>query len=281
MVSLRSIRKSLRFSLRNLLAFTAAVALFFSIACTVGYIEATGALVAIGLLTWSIRMTARVWRFHARIVGIAVLWMTAVDLSWYVERCQYCWLDCDVIHARVYSVSLFEFKWAEHGRVLRDIAKDLGKPCPHRFERTHMTRCWGMFLPARPYFRGTVRLYFDEPPCWYDDKTTRILQERAEASPKVAEEFYARAILGEDRVYIRKFTRELAEERTGKKWPPESGTETPTPTDPPSDPTKVPTPPASTSPPTPASSPPDSPTDTDPPSDHTAAHALLASASGR
>jgi hypothetical protein len=217
------VRKRLRFSLRALLGLTAVVAVFFSIGSSVGYIEATGALVAILLLTYSTKAAGDGRTASAaRVLGIAVLWMTAVDVSWFREECQDCHLDLDMLHFRVYGVSMARIQHAEYGIVICRIAQDLGNPCPHRFERWHMTRYWGMFLPARPHFTGIVRLVGDEPPSWYDEETTRILRRRVRASPELAEEFYARVIISHDRDYLRRFIRGLIEERTGKPYPSEA-----------------------------------------------------------
>ncbi len=214
---LRQLQKSLRFSLRTLLGVTGLVAVFFSVGCTVGYMEATGTVVAIALLAWSAAVAVGAWRFRGAAVGFAVLWMTAVDLSSYVENCRYCRLDLDTLHVRVYGHSLVRIPLREYG-VLHLIAEDLGRPCPHRFKRWHMTRFCGLFVPGSP--RSHCHRLIDEgPPSWYDEETVRILQERAEASPDVPEEFYA-AIMTDDRAYIRRFIRELIEERTGEPYPP-------------------------------------------------------------
>lgn len=220
---LNQIREKLRFSLKALLGFTTVAAVFFWIGSRVGYIEAIGLVAAIVLFTCAKNAGSRkTWRPMARTFGIGILWMTAVDVSWFWEVCQDCRLDREALHCRVYGVSVLRIPLGEYSWIVCRIAEDLGKPCQHQFEREHLTRFWGMFLPARPgFFTGTLRLG-DGPPEWYDEETSRILRMRAQASPELAEEFHARVIVSRDREYTREFVWGLIEERTGKPFPPEA-----------------------------------------------------------
>ncbi len=213
MITLPSYRGRVQFSLRSLLVFTAVVAAYFSMGCSVGFIEASGTLIASLLMMaawrWRRRGAWGVVRLLLGIAAVAVLWMVAVDWSWFVERCDDCWLDRDILQIRVYRVPVAETT-REYG-VLHLVARDLGVPCSHNHVvRWHKYRFWGLIYPAWPCISGTLRLSGED---WYDDAITEIVRAKAKESPGLAEEFRRRVLVDHDRQYLFAFLAELRKSR--------------------------------------------------------------------
>lgn len=206
-----------QFSLRALFVLTAIVAVYFSIASTVGYLEASGTAVALVLMVSALRWHPAGALLHVRFlmtaVAVALLWLVAVDVSRFREECEDCWLDRDIWQIRVYGVPLRE-KSCEYG-VLHRVAEDLGVPCPHlRSSRVHLQRIWGLIYP-RPSNVGIIRLVGDEDDDWYDEAAARIVRAKVDSSPTFLDEFHQRVFVDHDRQYIRTFFMELRQSRTG------------------------------------------------------------------
>ncbi len=200
---------------------TGLVACFFSVACSVGYEEAWGILIALALLFWAIRCRRSglflAIRIPVALLGLGLLWMMAVDRSWIREVCVDCDLDRDVGQYRVFRIPIYERVLHQYNTEYCRIAEDLGMPCSHRFQRWQMTRWWGLFYPARPSFCGTLRL--SGGPDFYDEDMAKIVRAKARASPGLAEEFHRKAILERDSAYRRAFLQDLIRlkaSRTGR-----------------------------------------------------------------
>lgn len=214
------VRPHLQFSLRSLFIFTGVVAGFFSVACSVGYEEASGILIALILIVCAVRWRRAglflVVRVLIALLGIGLLWMMAVDRSWVREICPDCRLDRDILQYRLFRIPIHERILREYSTPACRIAADLGAPCSHHFERWLMTRYWGLFFPAHPCFCGTVRLTDGE---WYDDRMAEIVRSKGQASPGLAEEFHRKVILEQDSNYLQTFFADLDQLKASSKQP--------------------------------------------------------------
>jgi hypothetical protein len=210
------IRPYLQFSLRSLFILTGVVAGFFSIACSVGYEEACGTLIAAILIACAARWRRSglflIVRMTIAVLGIGLLWMVAVDRSWIREVCPDCWLDRDILQYRVFRIPVHEEVTGEYSTDLCRIGIDLGAPCRHHFHRELMTRYWGMLYPAHPCSRGTVRLTAGE---WYDERMAEIVRAEGRESPGLAEEFHRRVFVEHDIDYSWTFFAELTRRKAG------------------------------------------------------------------
>jgi hypothetical protein len=195
----RFARRPFQFTLRTLFLFTTLVAVYCSITCSVGYEEATGVMLALLLALIAVRWRGRgiftAIRVLLALAAIGIFWMVAVDRSWVREVCSDCLLDRDILQYRLFRMPVHEEVVGEHSIDNCRIALDLGMPCQHRFQRVLMTRYWGLFLPADPSFRGTVRLAGNE---WYDDCMAEIVRAKGRETPGLAEEFHQKVIVEHD-----------------------------------------------------------------------------------
>jgi hypothetical protein len=206
-----------QYSLRGLFAFTTVVAIYFSIAYTVGYIEASGTLMA-GALLVSAAMCRHWGRWPLGVLGIGLLWFVAMDRSVFFEHCD----DCDLIRYRV-QIRVFHIPVAEKtmecNTLISRIAEDLGEPCAHRFQGYQKYRFWGLIYPAYPCIDGIDRLTAEED--WYDDQAREFVRTKASTSPSSAKEFSRRAIFGHDYVYRWTFIDELKQSFSCRNKEPE------------------------------------------------------------
>ena len=194
---------------------------------TVGW-EVGVAAVAVILMT-----SAGVWCLRRRrfvaasvilsLLGLAAFWMLFVDFSWFVEGCQDCFLYQDVFQYRVFGIPVYEWTRPADATFAR-VAEDLGHPCPHRFERWHKTRWWGLIYRRWPNINGITRIgggeREDGVATWYDDRAAAIVQAAGRASPGLGEEFFRRACLDQDWCYLCKFMDAIREKRLAEPDPP-------------------------------------------------------------
>lgn len=223
MLPLRHSPARLQFSLRSLLALTAIVAAYFCMATTVGYLEASGTAAGlvflVSALRWHTEGLLRCVRLLIVLGALALLWLVAVDFSWFRDLCEDCWLDRDDLQFRVYHIPIYRTN-RDHG-ILHRVAEDLGAPCPHeRSTRTYLLRAWGLAVPQLDPMSGrfvlnanvgTLRL--DHGSGWYDETAARIVRAKAESSPGLADEFRQRVFVDHDRQYIRSFLAEIKQSR--------------------------------------------------------------------
>lgn len=198
-----------QFSLATLFVVTTLVAIYFSIACSAGYIEAIGSVAALLMIAWAIRYRRGGLFLGVRILtillAIGLVWMVAVDRSHFREVCPDCHFDRDIFRLRVYGISLWE-RTHEYYYVHR-IGEDLGSPCLHtRLDSGQLTRVWGLILPGWPCFCGTLRLTNDE---WYDDRMAEIVRAKGRESPTLGKEFHQRVFVEHDLQYLQDFYTEL------------------------------------------------------------------------
>ena len=154
MNALPDLRGRFQFSLRALLLFTTIVAAYFAMGSSIGYIEASGTLIALLLMVvaWRWHRTALLFvrgRDRGRGSGntldgcrglVVVRWRTAKiaggDAIFFRSACTGC-------------PSMRRIQ--EYGELHR-IARDVGVPCPHSafFCCWHKYRFWGLVYPALP-----------------------------------------------------------------------------------------------------------------------------------
>ena len=185
----------LQFSVLALMVFTTMVAGYFSIACSVGYVEATGALISLVMVTCAFRwrgkglLTARPrhpwcrWDWGAMDGGRGPVVVPQV--------CDDCGLYTDILQDRLFGIPIHEIR-LEHRTAMSQIAKDLGVPCKHRISRMHKVRWWGFVASGFTLLgEGFVRLGDDD---WYDEAMVHIVA-RARVSPGLGDEFRKRVTL--------------------------------------------------------------------------------------
>ena len=206
---------------RSLFALAAVVAVYFAIACNVGYIEASGTVAAVLFTVFALRWRRRGILLLVRILigatAAALLWLVAVDLSWFRDRCEDCWLDRDIWQVRVYGMPVYE-RTREHG-ILHRVAEDLGVRCPHQHSsHDYLRRYWGLVYPAYPCFNGILRLSGED---WYDDAAAEIVRARGKSSPALAEEFRQKVLVAHDWQYLANFRAKLQQSQSGNTTQPQ------------------------------------------------------------
>jgi hypothetical protein len=187
------------------LVATVAVAAFLSLACSTGYVEASGTAVAIGMMGLAIRWPRRgrliLLRAAVGMLALGVLWFVAVDRSLFVENCGCCHTSWYISQYRVYGVPIRE-ETITYQTTFARIAEDLGVPCPHELRRWHKYRFWGLLHCASPAISGTLRL---DGPDWYDERKAQVVRLMARSDPDSAEEYRQRVLLNFDQPYWRRF----------------------------------------------------------------------------
>jgi hypothetical protein len=141
------------------------------------------------------------------LVAVMLFWFAAIDRSVFIERCR----GCDIHHFtdeyRLLGVSLIASKHNEHSDFFARIARDLGKPCVHEYERGHLVRLWGLLYPARPRIGITCCLDGGEDD--YDTRLKPYLLEMAKQRPELAEEFHQRVLKEQDYEYLKELFADL------------------------------------------------------------------------
>ncbi len=198
-----------QFSLRSALVATVAFAGFLSLACSTGFLEASGTAAALTLMALAIRCQRGgkfiLLRVAAGMLALGVLWFVALDWSWFVEDCEYCRSCWDIAQYRVYRIPVCETT-IPHQTAIARIAEDLGVPCPHKLRRWHRYRLWGLLYCARPAIHGTVRLDDDDG---YDERMAEVVRSMARSDPDLPEEYRRRVLLEFDKAYWRRFCQKL------------------------------------------------------------------------
>lgn len=131
---------------------------------------------------------------------LALLWFTAVDWSWFVDRCPDCAYDRDVAQYRVFSLPVHETVY-EYPSLAQRISIDLGIGCSHpRIEHWHKHRWWGLCICRSPCFNGLYRLSGDDS--WYNEVVSSKLSALAHRDPSIRTEFAVRVFQSHDFAYI-------------------------------------------------------------------------------
>jgi hypothetical protein len=207
----------MQYSLRALLALTACLALAVGVVTWVA--RSAGAIEAAGTLVAALALVAAGWfrrrRRHLLVPillaagALVLLWFVAVDRSVFFERCEHCDTHAYIVQYRVYGIPLSSSKQFVHGQLLSWIARDLGAPCPHKYERVHLTRHWGLLYCARPKI-GIVCCFRDpDRDSYYYRQYREVLSLKARKEPQLGEEFRERVLLQQDMDYLPRFFQEL------------------------------------------------------------------------
>lgn len=140
------------------------------------------------------------------ILSIA-LWFLGVDKSWFVEGCEDCNFNRDVVQYRIFGIPIHEIV-REYHPVYARVGRDLGAPCPHQHHfRWHKHRWWGLWYCAWPCINGTYYLSADDT--WYSAELIAKVKAKATIDPKLAEEFRQRVVYDHDWDYWNRFKAEL------------------------------------------------------------------------
>lgn len=204
-----------QFTLRALFVF-----LTFSAICTYlaryhGYPEAIGVgiclmLLAIWFLLWR-AATAKFARRAAIVAACGIFWIVAVDVSTFYSGCEHCghhWRTCEF---RILGYALWKKQYGEHQCEIKEIAEDLGAPCPHKYQRMHLVRLWGVVYYIHP--RTSVMCCLAVEP-WYDDEMRQRVRSLTRENPELGEEFRRRGLLNNDYTYLNMFVRQLRDGRS-------------------------------------------------------------------
>jgi hypothetical protein len=195
----------LQFNLRWLFAATTLCALCAFVYRLSGPYETAFIAVALILLP----ACAKLWKGRAiwlrsilLMVPVAMIWMAAFDLSYFHEGCSHCnshWYRGEL---RVLRQPFWSWKGKDHFPIYRLIAEDLGAPCPHDYERTHLMRLCGFWWPGSPFINPTCCLTGRD---WYDEPARQRVRELAANDPALSAEFQQRGLLEHDRSFLLEF----------------------------------------------------------------------------
>ena len=143
------------------------------------------------------------------VLGVSTLWFLGVDRSWYVERCEDCGSEVDILQYRVFSVPISETR-IKDTCIKEMIADDLGVPCPHKsIHRWHKERWWGLCFCAMPCHQGMLRMGMGP------DEQARVraqAKQLAARDPELAEQFRRRVLIEHDQQYWRRFLQTLSDD---------------------------------------------------------------------
>jgi hypothetical protein len=207
-------RTRLRFGMRTLFVIVAVgAACAFTARNSDSYAAAGVALAFLGFFAATLIRRKRKQR-EARIalwlVAATLFWFAAVDRSVFYEYCRGCGIHHYMIEYRFLGVTLIASKHDEHHDLLARIARDLGKPCTHDYDRKHLVRLWGFLFPGRPCTGITCCLGGGEDT--YDVRLRPRVLEKAKQQPEFAEEFHRRVLQDKDYDYLVEFLAELRRE---------------------------------------------------------------------
>jgi hypothetical protein len=193
-----------QFNLRWLFAALTASALCALVFRLTGPVETIGVSIALFLycLCCAGQNAQPRWLVQRLLVttASAVLWMVAVDFSWFREDCEDCRSHWDVTEVRILRQPVWSWRGEDHCPTFRLAAEDLGAPCQHRFARWQKWRLWG-FVYGSPFFNGTCCFSGDE---WYRGEYRDCVRTMGKKDPKLGEEYRA-ALLADNSMYLRKF----------------------------------------------------------------------------
>jgi hypothetical protein len=134
-------------------------------------------------------------------VPSTMIWMAAVDLSYFHEGCGHCGSHWRRGEIRLLHQPCWSWKERDHFSMWKLIAEDLGSPCPHDYQRTHLMRFWGLWWPGSPFINGTCCLAVPR----YDEAARERVRELAASDPDLGKEFQQRGLLDHDRDFLRGF----------------------------------------------------------------------------
>lgn len=144
------------------------------------------------------------------VLVVIFIWFVGVDKSWFLETCDDCGFQRDIIQYRLFTMPITE-NVSEDEEIIGRIARDLGAPCPHRsIQRFHKHRWWGLCFCACPCINGTFGLSGDDS--WYDEAVVEKLKGLTVSNPKIGEEFRQRAIYDGEVNFRWRFMRELRDD---------------------------------------------------------------------
>ena len=144
-------------------------------------------------------------------MALCAIWFLALDKSYFMESCDDCYYQKDILQYRIFSVPFNETTTERHAPI-ELIARDLDKPCPHHsFYRLHKKRFWGLYLCTHPCISGIFALSSHEKP-WYQEEIRTKVQQVASVYPKSGEEFLERVIYEHDWNYWNRFKEELLDD---------------------------------------------------------------------
>ena len=202
-----------QFGLRWLFVAIAATAVCALVARQCGWIESLGVGIAFGLAAVALHLRGvgywKAIRITSVIVAALIVWVVGAEYSVFRVGCEHCLSHWNVVEYRAFGVPVYVRKCPDHSPVLRQIAEDLGSPCPHQYRRFHLIRLWGFVYP-HPCISGTCCLSGGD---WYDSEDRKAVRALARQNPDLGREFRDRVILAHDHVYAKKFYADLAAAR--------------------------------------------------------------------
>lgn len=194
-----------QFNLRWLFTVITLCALCAFVYRLTGPYETAFIAIALTLLVASLKLWKgrAIWlRSIMLTVAGVMIWMAAIDLSFFHEGCGHCNSHWHRGELRLLHQPFWSWKGRDHFPTLKLIAEDLGAPCPHDYQRTHLLRFWGLWWPGSPFINGTCCLATKD---WYDNATRQRVRELAVGDPDLGNEFRQRGVLDHDRDFLREF----------------------------------------------------------------------------
>lgn len=143
----------LSFRLRSLFALTLLICIGLGLGRLDGYRIGFLSATLIPFVVWVIASRGRGYPLIIRLITLvlcsAVLWLIAVDWSWFVDTCQSCHCHRDRYEYRIYGLCVDRSLPADQMYVteLMLTLDDFGMTCQHDFGIWYKQRWWGLVWP--------------------------------------------------------------------------------------------------------------------------------------
>jgi hypothetical protein len=191
----------MQFSIHSAFLMIFAVAVYFAMAQTAGYVVAivlvAAACLLIFAICWPRRGKLAYFRIALSIVAVVVIWFAAVDWHWSIGHCSVCWSCRDKFQYRLLGIPI-STRFRERRSTLQLALTDLCVPCAHEQCKLNLVqRHWGLLICECPCDRSDVlgEGVYDED---YTAAASIRLREVAFENPQLAAELYDLAIRKND-----------------------------------------------------------------------------------
>ncbi|UCF00176.1 MAG: hypothetical protein JSV82_03660 [Planctomycetota bacterium] len=141
---------------------------------------------------------------------LIIFWFLAVDISWFVEKCDDCFYDKDVFAFRLFTLPIYQIV-REYDSPVSYTAEKLGVTCLHNnINRWHKQKWWGMLVCCRPCHSGIYRLSSSDNE---KEKYKRFINENIkkllETNPDLPSEFKQHVLIEHDMDYWKELKQKL------------------------------------------------------------------------
>ena len=141
------------------------------------------------------------------LLALIILWVLAVDMSWFVEDCHDCFYSKDIFEFRLFTLPIYRIV-REHDSPIAYTAEKLGMPCSHlNIDRWHKHRWWGFVICCYPCINGVSGL------AWPEGSERELIDmaipKLLEKNPNLPAEFKQRVLIDHDMEYWKELRKTL------------------------------------------------------------------------